>query len=79
MKERIRARRDALAAQLAKARQQYNEFERTLQALDRELAAMHGGLQELDALLTDDEEAERISTYATGLNDAHAAALESEE
>jgi len=48
---RIRARRDALATQLEQAQQQYNELEAMLRTLDRQLCAMHGGLQELDALL----------------------------
>jgi hypothetical protein len=47
----IRERRAALAAQLAQAQQQYIELERTLHALDRQLCAMQGGLQELDALV----------------------------
>ena len=49
----IRARRDQLGRQLAEAQQQYNELEQTLHALDRQLCAMHGGLQELDALLAE--------------------------
>lgn len=51
----IRARRDALAAQMAEARQQYTKLEATLAVLDRNLCAMHGGLQELDALLAEAE------------------------
>lgn len=49
--ERIRARRDALAAQKAQALAQYAELERMLADLDRSIAAMHGGLQELEELL----------------------------
>jgi chromosome segregation ATPase len=75
MIERIRARRAELARQLETAQRQYNELETTLNALDRQLCAMHGGLQELDALLLEGE-GEHISTYATGLNGAHAAALD---
>lgn len=78
MLDRIQARRAALAVQLADAQRQYNELESTLKELDRQLCAMHGALQELDALLMSDELAERISTYATGLNGAHEAALEHE-
>lgn len=51
MIDRIRGRRAALAAQLAQAQQQHAELEATLKALDRSMCAMHGGLQELDALL----------------------------
>lgn len=47
----IQARRDALAAQLAQAQQQYDQLEATLATLDRQLCAMAGGLRELDALL----------------------------
>lgn len=53
----IRARRDALAAQLAEGQQQYQQLENALAMLQRNLDAMHGGLQELEALLqesTDD-------------------------
>lgn len=53
MLDRITARRDALAAQLAQAKQQYAELEATLLQLDRQLCAMQGGIQELDALLED--------------------------
>ena len=52
MNERIQARRDELAAQLAEAQQQYAQLEQMLKELDRQLCAMAGGLQELDALLT---------------------------
>jgi transposase len=53
---RIQARRDALAAQMESAKQQYAELEQALNLLQRNIDAMHGGLQELDALLKDDEE-----------------------
>jgi len=53
----IQARRDALAAQLAQAQQQYAQLEATLATLDRQLCAMAGGLQELDALLAAGTEA----------------------
>lgn len=58
MRAQIQARRDALAAQLAEAQQQYAQLEATLTQLDRSMCAMHGGLQELDALLAlpEDEE-----------------------
>jgi len=75
MIERIKARRAALQAQMDAAQQQYAELEQTLRQLDRQLCAMQGGLQELDALLTEDTP-ERVSTYATGLNGAHEAALD---
>lgn len=51
MIDHIQARRAALAAQLETAQQQYDQLESTLRALDRQICAMHGGLQELDALL----------------------------
>lgn len=51
MIEIIRQRREALAAQLAQAKEQYEAIERTLAQLDRQICAMHGGLQELDTLL----------------------------
>lgn len=47
----IRARRDTLAAQKAQAEQEYNALEARLALLQRNLDAMHGGLQELEALL----------------------------
>lgn len=51
MIDRIQARRDALAQQLAQAQAQYDQLESTLKRLDRQLCAMQGGLQELDALI----------------------------
>lgn len=54
MIDHIHARRDALAAQLAQGKQQYDQLESILHALDRQLCAMAGGLQELDALLAED-------------------------
>ena len=51
MIDRITRRRDALQAQLAQARAQYDEIEATLRALDRQLCAMAGGVQELEALI----------------------------
>jgi phage shock protein A len=51
--ERVRARRAALVAQMAEAQQQYAQLEQTLQQLGRNLDAMQGGLQELDALLAE--------------------------
>lgn len=60
---RIRARRDALDAQSQAARLQYADLEeairqqqQSLALLQRNLDAMHGGLQELDALLITLEE-----------------------
>lgn len=50
----IQARRDALAHQLDQARAQYDQLEQALRQLDRQLCAMAGGVQELDALLTED-------------------------
>lgn len=50
----IRARRDALAAQIEEGKQQYAQLEHALAMLQRNLDAMHGGLQELDALLQND-------------------------
>lgn len=75
MIERIRARRDALDAQISEARAQYDQLETTLKELDRQILAMYGGLHELDQLLSDGT-AEPVSPYETGLNGAHAAALE---
>lgn len=51
----IRARRDTLAAQKAQAEQEYNALEARLALLQRNLDAMYGGLQELEALLAGDE------------------------
>jgi predicted nucleic acid-binding Zn-ribbon protein len=56
MIDRIQARRDALAAQMAEAQQQYEQLEQTLKLLDRQLCAMAGGLQELDALLEQEQQ-----------------------
>ena len=51
---RIAERRDALQAQFDAAEREYNELERAMQLLDRQLCAMRGGLAELDALLSAD-------------------------
>jgi phage shock protein A len=56
MIDRITARRDALASQLSQARQQYDQLEQTLKLLDRNICAMAGGLQELDALLEQEQQ-----------------------
>jgi len=66
MIERIKARRNELARQMAESQRQYDELEQTLHALDRQLCAMAGGLQELDALLSE----------TAPLNGARAAALD---
>lgn len=47
----IRARIAALQAQKAQAEQEYSTLEARLALLQRNLDAMHGGLQELAALL----------------------------
>lgn len=59
MIDQIRARRVALVTQMDVARLQHADLEetikqqqQTLAMLQRNLDAMHGGLQELDALLT---------------------------
>jgi len=57
MIEVIQARRASLAEKMAEAQQQYAELESTLALLQRNLDAMHGGLQELDALLAELREA----------------------
>lgn len=49
----IRTRRQALAEQAEQAKAEYAELERSLGLLGRNLDAMHGGLQELDALLAE--------------------------
>jgi hypothetical protein len=51
---KIHARRAVLRAQCALAEQQYNQTERALGQLDRQLCVMHGALDELDALVSDD-------------------------
>lgn len=51
MIDRIQARRNELAAQQAQAQQEYAQLEQMLLQLGRNLDGMHGGLQELDALL----------------------------
>ena len=61
MIDRIQARRDELAEQMTQAQQQYAELEQALRLLDRQLCAMAGGLQELDALLETNEESECLS------------------
>jgi septation ring formation regulator EzrA len=40
----------------AQARQQYDQLEQTLKLLDRNICAMAGGLQELDALLEQEQQ-----------------------
>lgn len=52
MIEHIKQRRAALAAQFEQAKRQYEQLEQTLIRLDRQIHAMEGGLQELDALLS---------------------------
>jgi len=52
----IRARRDSLAAQLTEAAQEYARIEALLSDLRRSIDAMHGGVQELDALLASEQE-----------------------
>lgn len=59
MIDRVHTRRAALAAQLSQAQQQYNELETMLRDLDRQLCAMQGGLQELDALLEASKEGDQ--------------------
>lgn len=51
---KIHARRAVLRALIARAEQQYNQAERALGQLDRQLCVMHGALDELDALVKDD-------------------------
>jgi septal ring factor EnvC (AmiA/AmiB activator) len=60
---RIRERRATLTAQLDGARLQYADLEETIKGqqqalalLQRNLDAMHGGLQELDGLLAELEQ-----------------------
>ena len=52
---RLQARRDALAAQFTEGQQQYAHLQQALTDLDRQLCAMQGGIQELDALLAVEE------------------------
>lgn len=47
----IEARRAALAARVAEAQRGHAELMQMLGELERNLIAMHGGLQELDGLL----------------------------
>lgn len=54
MIDRIQDRRNALASQLEAAQAQYDQLEAALKQLDRQLCAMQGGLQELQALLEED-------------------------
>ena len=49
--ETIRTRRDGLAEKVAQAQQEYAQVEQMLVQLDRQICAMHDGVQELDALL----------------------------
>jgi hypothetical protein len=68
----IRARRAALAAQMAEAQQQYTAIEEQLRLLGRNLDAMHGGLQELDALIEQTERAEAGHTNGVALAEREA-------
>jgi len=52
----IRARREFLAAQLEQGKEQYLELEQMLALLQRNLDAIQGGIQELDALLAPQQE-----------------------
>jgi len=61
MRAAIQDRRDALAAQVAQAQQQYAELEVMIATLDRQICAMQGGVQELDALLALPEENDRAA------------------
>jgi hypothetical protein len=54
LRARIHARRAVLRALIARAEQEYNQRERALGQLDRQLCVMHGALDELDALVADD-------------------------
>lgn len=54
--EKIRARRDALRAQMETAKAQYGDLERALALLQRNIDAMHGGLQELESLITSEDD-----------------------
>ncbi len=54
MLDHIRSRSAALADQIAQAQQQYDQLDATLKLLDRQICAMTGGKQELDALLAED-------------------------
>jgi phage shock protein A len=53
----IHARRQTLEEQVAQAQQQYAQIETLLHELDRQICGMHGGLQELSALIAESEAA----------------------
>jgi hypothetical protein len=61
----IQARRAALATQAEQAKQQYAELQATLHELDRQICGMHGGIQELDALLALPEDSGLLIRSAT--------------
>lgn len=69
MIDAIRARRAALAAQAAQAEAEYAQIAALLAGLQRSIDAMHGGIQELDALLAtidqEEEEGDRICIPST--------------
>lgn len=58
IRAQIQQRRDALNAQRQQAEQQYNTLEAQLALLQRNIDAMHGGVQELDDLLQELNKAE---------------------
>lgn len=66
MIDRITARRASLAAQMDAAKAQYAQLEAQLHALGRNLDAMQGGLQELDALITAAEDADQSAASSSG-------------
>lgn len=67
MREQIQARRDELAAQIEEATKTYNKLEDTLREMNRQLCAMHGGLQELDQLLLDSATAIDVPALSNGI------------
>lgn len=85
--DRIHARHAELAALIDQGRLAFADLEVQrdqaicqLAELQRHLDGMAGAKQELDALLESVAPvAERISTYATGLNGVHESALEGEQ
>lgn len=62
---KIHARRAVLRAQCATAEQEYNQLERQIRQLDRQLCVMRGALNELDALAAEDTAPEENALPAT--------------
>src|SRR3954469_14097068 len=63
---KIHARRAVLRARIVAAGREYHRLEHALVQLDRQLCVMHGALDELDALVSDDTAPDAGALPVTG-------------